>query len=77
MAKVSDGKSIWNAQGICRGEIAESAKGDGGFGYDPIFIPDEGDGRTSGEWEEGKYTGITHRAKAMNSLAELLKVPSR
>ena len=52
-------------------------KGDGGFGYDPIFIPDEGDGRTFGEWEEGKYTGITHRAKAMNSLAELLKPPSR
>ena len=77
VAMVSDGKSIWNAQGICRGEIAESAKGDGGFGYDPIFIPDEGGGRTFGEWEEGKYTAITHRAKAMNRLAELLRVPSR
>ena len=77
VAMASDGKSIWSAQGICRGEIAESAKGDGGFGYDPIFIPDEGGGRTFGEWEEGKYTAITHRAKAMNRLAELLRVPSR
>ena len=77
VALVSDGNSIWSAEGICRGIIAESAKGEGGFGYDSIFIPDEGDGRTFGEWEEGKYTGITHRAKAMNSLVELLKVPSR
>ncbi|MFL2493728.1 MAG: non-canonical purine NTP pyrophosphatase [Candidatus Thalassarchaeum sp.] len=77
VAIVSDGSSIWSAEGICRGEIAESVKGDGGFGYDPIFIPDEGDGRTFGEWEEGKYSVITHRAKAMNSLAELLRAPSR
>ena len=77
VALVSDGNSTWSAEGICRGIIAESAKGEGGFGYDPIFIPDEGDGRTFGEWEEGKYTGITHRAKAMNSLVELLKAPSR
>ena len=77
VAMVSDGNSTWIAEGICRGEIADSAKGDGGFGYDPIFIPDEGNGRTFGEWEEGKYTGITHRAKAMNSLAELLSSPSR
>ncbi len=77
VAMVSDGNSTWSAEGICRGEIADSVKGDGGFGYDPIFIPDGGDGRTFGEWEEGKYSGITHRAKAMNSLAELLRAPSR
>lgn len=77
VAMVSDGDSTWSAKGICRGRIAESKKGEGGFGYDPIFVPDEGDGRTFGEWEEGKYTGITHRAKAMNSLAELLRSPSR
>jgi len=77
VAMVSDGASTWTARGICRGRIAESAKGEGGFGYDSIFVPDEGDGRTFGEWEEGKYTGITHRAKAMNSLADLLRAPSR
>lgn len=77
VAMLSDGTSTWSAEGICRGRIADSARGDGGFGYDPIFIPDEGDGRTFGEWEEGKLSGITHRAKAMNSLAELLKPPSR
>ena len=77
VAVVSDGVSTWSAMGICRGRIAESPRGDGGFGYDPIFIPDEGDGRTFGEWEEGKYIGITNRAKAMNRLAELLRAPSR
>ncbi len=77
VAKVSDGVSTWSAEGVCRGKIADSIRGSGGFGYDPIFIPNEGDGRTFGEWEEGKYSGITHRAKAMNSLAELLRSPSR
>ena len=77
VAKISDGFSTWSAEGVCRGKIADSVRGSGGFGYDPIFIPDEGDGRTFGEWEEGKFTGITHRAKAMNGLAELLESPSR
>ena len=77
VAMVSAGTATWTAAGVCRGRIADSARGKGGFGYDPIFIPDDGDGRTFGEWEEGKYTGITHRAKAMNSLAELLRSPSR
>ena len=77
VAMVSDGTSTWRTEGVCRGRIADSARGKGGFGYDPIFIPDDGDGRTFGEWEEGKYTGITHRAKAMNRLVELLMSPSR
>ena len=52
-------------------------RGDKGFGYDPIFIPDGGDGRTFGEWAEGKSSEITHRARAMNRLADLLNSPSR
>jgi len=77
VAIVSDGVGTWVGKGVCRGRISENARGDDGFGYDPIFVPDDGDGRTFGEWGEGKSSGITHRAKAMNCLAELLGPPSR
>ena len=77
VAIVSDGVGTWVGTGVCRGRISNKARGGQGFGYDPIFVPDDGDGRTFGEWGEGKSSGITHRAKAMNCLAELLGSPSR
>ena len=77
VAIVSDGVRTWRGTGVCRGRISETVKGNEGFGYDPIFIPDEGDGRTFGEWREGKSSEITHRARAMNRLADLLNSPSR
>ena len=77
VAIVSDGAGTWRGTGVCRGRISETVRGDKGFGYDPIFIPDEGDGRTFGEWAEGKSSEITHRARAMNRLANLLNSPSR
>jgi len=77
VAIVSDGVATWSSTGVCRGRISETMRGDQGFGYDPIFIPDEGDGRTFGEWGEGKRSEITHRARAMNRLADLLNSPSR
>ena len=77
VAIVSDGVEAWSSTGVCRGRISEVERGNQGFGYDPIFIPDEGDGRTFGEWGDGKNSEITHRAKAMNRLAELLNSPSR
>jgi len=77
VAIVSDGVGTWVGKGVCRGRISDDARGHEGFGYDPIFVPDDGDGRTFGEWGEGKSSGITHRAKAMNCLAELLDPPSR
>ena len=77
VAIVSDGVETWSSTGVCRGRISEATRGDQGFGYDPIFIPDEGDGRTFGEWGEGKRSEITHRARAMNRLADLLNSPSR
>ena len=77
VAIVSDGVEAWRGTGVCRGRISETVRGGAGFGYDPIFIPDEGDGRTFGEWGEGKSSEITHRARAMNRLADLLNSPSR
>lgn len=59
--------------GEVTGRIAHEERGTGGFGYDPIFIPDEGDGRTFGEMSSQEKAKISHRARAFRKLAEWLK----
>lgn len=58
--------------GEVTGKIAYEIRGTGGFGYDPIFIPDEGDGRTFGEMTAGEKAKISHRARAFRKLAKWL-----
>jgi XTP/dITP diphosphohydrolase len=61
--------------GWMHGEVIDEARGEGGFGYDPIFIP-EGYEKTLGELEEAVKAGISHRAKAIalaRPLIELLR----
>ena len=60
------------AQGVCTGTIATERRGAGGFGYDPIFVPDEGDGRTFAEMEPAEKHAISHRGRAFRSLAAAL-----
>ncbi len=62
---------IW-AQGICKGYILYEARGEGGFGYDPIFQP-EGYERSMAELKEEEKNAISHRGRAMRNLIELLK----
>jgi XTP/dITP diphosphohydrolase len=57
-------------RGIVKGKIAYSIRGTGGFGYDPIFIPDEGDGRTFGEMTNEEKNAFSHRARAFRSFGE-------
>jgi XTP/dITP diphosphohydrolase len=59
-------------RGTVDGEIAHVIRGAHGFGYDPIFIPTEGDGRTLGEMDEAEKNKISHRAKAFRALAKWL-----
>jgi len=66
------GGEITSFRGYVRGTIAKSIRGTGGFGYDPIFIPDEGDGRTFGEMTEEEKNAISHRARAFRNLAAWL-----
>ncbi len=66
------GKAIKSFRGYVRGSIAEIERGTGGFGYDPIFIPDEGDGRTFGEMTEDEKNAISHRARAFRKLGKWL-----
>jgi XTP/dITP diphosphohydrolase len=58
--------------GEVTGKIACEIRGTGGFGYDPIFIPDEGDGRTFGEMTAEEKAKISHRARAFRKLAKWL-----
>jgi XTP/dITP diphosphohydrolase len=56
--------------GEASGKIATSIRGSGGFGYDPIFEPDGGDGRTFGEMTVLEKNRLSHRAMAVRKFAE-------
>ena len=56
------------AEGACEGTIAGADRGDQGFGYDPLFLPVEGDGRTFGEFAAEEKNAISHRSRACAAL---------
>jgi XTP/dITP diphosphohydrolase len=58
--------------GACEGRITSAPRGAHGFGYDPVFVPDELDGRTLGEATMAEKNAISHRARAVAQLPELL-----
>jgi XTP/dITP diphosphohydrolase len=63
----------------CTGRLAPEPRGDGGFGYDPAFIPDDtgpGDDRTMAELSPEEKHAISHRGRAARLLAESLGVAS-
>ena len=60
-------------EGIVRGRIATEEYGHGGFGYDPVFVP-EGYDKTFGELPAEIKNSISHRARAITKLVELLKM---
>jgi len=54
-------------EGVCQGRILEEPAGTGGFGYDPVFVP-EGFSHTFAELEDGVKNAVSHRAKALRKL---------
>ncbi|HPL58545.1 MAG TPA: RdgB/HAM1 family non-canonical purine NTP pyrophosphatase [Flexilinea sp.] len=73
-AALCDPKSseIQLVHGICNGEIIPEERGNGGFGYDPIFwIPERG--MTLAEMSENEKNEISHRGAAMRKIREILK----
>ena len=64
-------------EGVCEGSIAREKSGCGGFGYDPVFLPDAYPGRTLAEVSEEEKNAVSHRGKAIRAMAEWLrgKVP--
>ncbi|HYI50613.1 MAG TPA: RdgB/HAM1 family non-canonical purine NTP pyrophosphatase [Microbacterium sp.] len=72
----ADGAAEHVVEGRWPGRLASGAAGGGGFGYDPIFIPDGqtgGDERTVGEWDAAEKNAASHRARAFAALTPLLE----
>jgi XTP/dITP diphosphohydrolase len=72
VALARNGNLVGTLRGIVEGRIADQRRGDGGFGYDPIFIP-EGLEETFGELPAEVKNTISHRAKAIRQLAIRLR----
>ena len=72
VALVSSKGDIHFVGGECVGTIAESERGDSGFGYDSLFIPADGDGRTFAEMNGPEKDAVSHRGRALAQVPELL-----
>jgi XTP/dITP diphosphohydrolase len=72
---VPDAASEHVVEGRWPGRLSDAASGGGGFGYDPIFVPDgqpAGAERTVGEWSAAEKNDSSHRARAFTALQPLL-----
>jgi XTP/dITP diphosphohydrolase len=72
VALARNGDLLGMFEGTVQGRITDTARGDSGFGYDPIFVPD-GFEQTFGELSEEVKNTISHRAKAIRALADRLQ----
>jgi len=66
-----DGSEIV-VDGVCAGVITEAPIGSRGFGYDAVFVPDDGDGRTFAEMTDDEKHAISHRGRAFRNLLAVL-----
>lgn len=73
IARWPDGREV-AAIGSVEGTITTEARGTGGFGYDPVFVPDEGDGRTFAERSPDEKHAWSHRGRAFRTLADGLRL---
>lgn len=67
-----EGEVLFTAEGVCAGKIAPAPRGVGGFGYDPLFIPD-GFEMTFGELSAHAKRKISHRARAFEQIIPFLR----
>ena len=67
-----DDRGVEVTEGICPGTLAELPRGTNGFGYDPIFMPD-GFSRTYAELTSEEKNRISHRARALAAMREVLR----
>lgn len=75
LARFPDGREVI-AEGVVDGTITAEARGAAGFGYDPLFVPDEGDGRTFAEMTAEEKHAVSHRGRAFRALDALLGATS-
>jgi XTP/dITP diphosphohydrolase len=74
MAYAEPGGEERTFEGACGGTLAAEARGSGGFGYDPAFLPDDvADGRTMAELTDAEKDAISHRGRAARALLGWLR----
>ena len=66
-----DGREL-SARGEIEGEILRAPRGEGGFGYDPVFFV-ESEGMTTSEMSQERKNEISHRAKSLELIAKKLE----
>jgi XTP/dITP diphosphohydrolase len=71
IARRADGRET-SVRGEVEGVIADAPSGRAGFGYDPVFVPLEGDGRTFAEMAQDEKHAVSHRGRAFRALAAAL-----
>ena len=71
LARWPDGREVVG-RGVVEGLITTEPRGTAGFGYDPVFVPAEGDGRTFAEMTAEEKHGLSHRGRAFRALADKL-----
>jgi XTP/dITP diphosphohydrolase len=59
-------------EGVCPGTITPTEQGERGFGYDAVFVPDEGDGRSFAQMSDAEKNDLSHRGKAFRNLLDAL-----
>ncbi len=60
-------------EGVCPGRIADGLRPGRGFGYDPLFVPDDGDGRAFSEMSADEKNALSHRGRAFTALLAALR----
>jgi XTP/dITP diphosphohydrolase len=69
-----DGREL-AVEGVCEGSISVDERGSRGWGYDSLFVPADGDGRTFAEMTEGDKRELSSRGRAFRALVEALGAP--
>lgn len=66
-----DGRE-WVVEGVWPGQVLEAPRGEGGFGYDPVFLPD-GETRAAAELSAAEKNAVSHRARAFAAITPILR----
>ncbi len=67
--RMPDGRSFCE-KGVCEGHITDEPKGEGGFGYDPVFVCDDLPGRTFAELSRSEKASVSHRGRALEKFRQ-------
>jgi XTP/dITP diphosphohydrolase len=72
----ASGQGAWHAEAAWDGRVLEAPRGSGGFGYDPVFLPDGWD-KTSAEVDQATKDAASHRGKAFRALRPAIEAWAR